>query len=676
MFKFCDDDFVIAMRYTKNLKDYKILTGATMICQGKIKTIRFLLFNDPKRLLRSIQKNVNCFFYLFLQRSNSAIKFPLIIALKIFRSMPFHIRNSIRYGFFYIGGESILFRHFGRNNTRRYLKASMTLETFFEKMNRRGCNYVVLRWWQNLPEVSPGEDIDILIMDEDRDIIDDLLVVQQVGQAVDLYTVNGTNGGAYHDTTYFPPRFANSILKSRQLYKNKYYIPDKEHYFLSLAYHAVFHKGKNSHIPGFTNAPEMKPEHEYKEVLERLSLDLGFANVIDVNTIIEGLGERDFLPSPDALTMLEKVQPSLADLQPALYCDIRGGELNIFVVRKECMNDGYIEILKDIILSNYRFDILSEFELTGEQARYLEFNMRGGNWGKGPYKRSGGSPDYLIVAFDFFPEPLSNKLQSMYPRFTNLRFLECKNEIRQQVNCLTGFNKAYNPAHTTDNESESLWFLRRILDQDSYASLLANLIAIRDHWVTKYPVLELISKGRRSKVELVEYEGRPAIKKTFKNWATRFLEREIYAAGILQQTIPAIPKLLASGDNYLITEYHKPKFSTKNPKNFKTEVQKHSSSLKLFINNLWKHGYAHMNLLPTNIIITDNRLYIIDFEFLHKYNNQKPSFCESYDLVGAPSDFNGDLPVGYNSKLNSFDAQWGCVFGSYRKFFGEQAQLN
>jgi hypothetical protein len=54
-----------------------------------------------------------------------------------------------------------------RDKTRRYLRPGVTLEALFDELNRRGVRYAVLRWFETLPSVGPGEDVDILVADED-----------------------------------------------------------------------------------------------------------------------------------------------------------------------------------------------------------------------------------------------------------------------------------------------------------------------------------------------------------------------------------------------------------------------------------------------------------------------------------------------------------------------------
>src|SRR5690606_15250572 len=58
---------------------------------------------------------------------------------------------------------------------RVYIRKGIGRMEFFEILHQRKIDYVLLRWWEDLPEIPEGEDMDILIKDEHRDLIQDLL---------------------------------------------------------------------------------------------------------------------------------------------------------------------------------------------------------------------------------------------------------------------------------------------------------------------------------------------------------------------------------------------------------------------------------------------------------------------------------------------------------------------
>jgi hypothetical protein len=65
------------------------------------------------------------------------------------------------------------------------------------------------------------------------------------------------------------------------------------------------------------------------------------------------------------------------------------------------------------------------------------------------------------------------------------------------------------------------------------------------------------------------------------------------------------------------------------------------------LRQVYEAGYALVDASIDNLLI-DRRegLKLIDFEFLHRYEQRPSSFAEGYDIAGCPRDFAGDLPVG------------------------------
>ena len=56
-------------------------------------------------------------------------------------------------------------------NERRYIDYSLGVSGFLENLKKNSVNYVALRWFDDLPDVAPGEDIDILVADEDVELL-------------------------------------------------------------------------------------------------------------------------------------------------------------------------------------------------------------------------------------------------------------------------------------------------------------------------------------------------------------------------------------------------------------------------------------------------------------------------------------------------------------------------
>ena len=112
--------------------------------------------------------------------------------------------------------------------------------------------YAVLRWFETLPSVAPGEDVDILVADEDMPHLRPFLQAYHVPprtQKFDVYSVSGLPGSDFHTVPYLPADFATRLLDRSVLLRGRFRVPGDQDHFDSLAYHAVYHKGERSGLP-------------------------------------------------------------------------------------------------------------------------------------------------------------------------------------------------------------------------------------------------------------------------------------------------------------------------------------------------------------------------------------------------------------------------------------------
>lgn len=629
-----------------------------------IKNKLLILLNYPDLFLKLIKKRIWKIVNFLTICVLALPRIHKIIARRVYNTFPQDIKNKVRENDFV---RKVLSR-FSSSITgpRKHIKDNLSIESFFEELNTRNCRYVILRWWENLPSVEDGEDIDIIISDEDRDKISDLITSKSSGQKLDIYTVKGTKGGAFKGIPYFKINLSEDMIANRELYKGIFYVPSTEYYFYSLAYHAILHKGKNSHVKGFNSNPTVEPEHDYSDVLTNLSKRAGLDINIDVKHLIGKLKEMQYYPSYDLLMKLSDINLSVREFLPLLKSDLRGGELALLIIREQAVLDGSIKKLEHIIEHDHRINILRTIQLDKSQKTLLLKDMRGANWSHGPYRQSGGSPSIAYIVYDYHPKPLSSSLQDKYPWFTNINLLKCKNEMRNTVFDTRNILHHYNCVHSTDNEQEASYFIRLILSNNELNKLESEIEEIRNNYKGKHKVIRVLSRGSRAKVELIMFKNRFAIKKTFKRMGDRFLEREIYASETLSKNNKYIVKLIGKGQNYLITEYHDDILAGMTDKERKEVLNKNKYQLIDAITKLYDSGYAHINLTPGNILMTKNEeLKVIDFEFLYKYKNKPDQLRKSFDVVEVPPDFDSDLPMGYSRRLNRFKSKWAKYIGDF-----------
>jgi hypothetical protein len=184
-------------------------------------------------------------------------------------------------------------------NARRYLPKGVTVEQFLRGLTEAGVQYAVLRWFEGLPVVGAGEDIDVLVADEDLPLVESRLTPYRpsaTAQKVDLYSASGSARTTFGGAPYFPAPLARKVLAEAELLHGVYRVPSPERHLDSLAYHAVHHKGRASGIPPTAGTGE-KATGRIPETLARLAAETGTTLDLTLEDLRRFLAERGFRPS-------------------------------------------------------------------------------------------------------------------------------------------------------------------------------------------------------------------------------------------------------------------------------------------------------------------------------------------------------------------------------------------
>jgi len=205
-------------------------------------------------------------------------------------------------------------RRLPRDNKGRGLRAGLSVAGLFAALEERNARYLVLRWFDGLPQGQPDGDIDLLVDDRDVGTIADLFEYAPQSQQCDVFSVSGLAGTSYRGMPYLPPDKAAGMLLRATRFKDTCMVPGPEDHFLSLAYHAVYQKGLRSglptSLPGLT--PKPTPGHDYVSALGALARDLGIEAAISLEGLDEYLDERGWRPSPDMMSKLASTNAWLA----------------------------------------------------------------------------------------------------------------------------------------------------------------------------------------------------------------------------------------------------------------------------------------------------------------------------------------------------------------------------
>jgi hypothetical protein len=174
------------------------------------------------------------------------------------------------------------------DNARRYLPRGRSVDEFLFALTTANVRYAVLRWFEALPNVEVGGDIDMLVADEGLPAVEALLTPyrpQADAQKIDLYSAGGLPRTQFGGTAYFPRPLADRVLEGAVLLRGRYRVPSAEDHFDSLAFHAVHHKGAASRLPTDAGGRAPSPGDKIPEALDRLRSQLNQ----DVELTLHGL---------------------------------------------------------------------------------------------------------------------------------------------------------------------------------------------------------------------------------------------------------------------------------------------------------------------------------------------------------------------------------------------------
>jgi len=538
---------------------------------------------------------------------------------------------------------------------RQYIPQRLGVEQFFGTLRGSDHRHVVLRWFESFPAVAPGEDIDILIDDLALEFVRGLLKSGPGVQPIDVYTVTGLPGSDFRGLPYYAPPLAEQLLAGARDHGGLCcIIPSAKHHFLSLAYHALYHKGLSSGLP--TNSGLVacqSPEHDYTSALRKLSCNAGYNDPITMEGLDRYLESQSWRPSVDMLARMACQKEWLSKRLEWSRTEDTDNGLCVFLLRALACQRGGIERAVQLI-EMHGFHVLHSIPLADNVSEAAAKTIRGGNWGRGPWKTSGGPPVAAIVAYDSEPQPLSRRCRKRFPFVANARIL-CKEQIRDEFNRGLPKEQHCNMIHSSDNGHEALDYLSILCPQD-VQMILERVAALNRGYETQEPLLATWTRfGRRAKIEVVEYQGRPVVKKTFKPHMQKFWAREVTALRELSRTLLFTPPLVAVGALWLMIPLYDDvlKYRRSSGKLLPLSVAKQAISA---LRDVYDAGFAVIDASVDNILVDRNEgLKVFDYEFCHRYQQRPARFEDSYDVAGCPASFDGELPIHGG---NSYDRTW------------------
>lgn len=255
--------------------------------------------------------------------------------------------------------------------------------------------------------------------------------------------------------------------------------------------------------------------------------------------------------------------------------------------------------------------------------------------------------------------PPTRRQRKKYPFVVNARTL-CKDVIRDEFNRDAPNEQRCNVIHSSDNGREAIEYIEAI-----YAERAAEILdevqrRVRTPNGAAAVLADVTKSGRRAKVEVVNYNGRFVVKKTFKPQMLHFLEREVRFLAATGGKIASVPPLVARGDSWFMIPYYDDvlQYRRSSGRMLPLDVAKQAVEA---LHDIYDAGFALVDASIDNLLV-DRRegLKLFDFEFSHQYDRRPKTFEESYDVAGCPSGFEGDLPI---QGSNSYERNWQPYIG-------------
>lgn len=286
----------------------------------------------------------------------------------------------------------IVLRHILREslNTRLTLSYEVGIQGFLDFLKSEGIQYVVLRFFEKLPKLNrEGGDLDILVTDEDEQRIRDFLQANPGPIGIDVWAVSRSK---HNDITYFPPPIARKIIGSAIDGPAGSKIPAPRESFLSLSYHALYHKGVFAGVPSSLRGVEINkyPENDYSGVLARMARDLDLNIEITMESLDEYLFKEGWRPKLDTLAKIASRNKWVWKR----FFSHEGAEeigLGVLILKQKLCDLAAVDSVLRMIADYEGFKILRMKQFSGEEVQDVTNSLRGGVWND----VSGSVRDYL-----------------------------------------------------------------------------------------------------------------------------------------------------------------------------------------------------------------------------------------------------------------------------------------
>lgn len=540
-------------------------------------------------------------------------------------------------------------------SARCWIPEELGVAGFFRKLKQLDVTYVVLRWFEALPKVENGEDIDLLVGDSNLEAMLSLIERRRrTSIPIDIYSVTGKMRTDWRETAYFPGVLSQAILDNSVELPNGIRVPDPERHFLSLAYHAVYHKGLASGVPvRVGERPVMdNPEHDYPTILANLSKAVfRDSSPISLEHLEAGLRAEGMIPGFHTEEFLARTNQFVADsvIKRVSTNSPEMDAISVFILREKAAD--WVGDVR-LFLSRQGFEVLSEKSFHGQSARHIAAFSRGGNWGKGPYHLSGGIPSVAFAVLDVDPIPNPDLGSGEDRSSTNLRVQQAKKLLRLHLDSKQKALFKFNPLHSTDNGLSAREFIEEAWGPDHYTTLLLDAAVAIDEW--KASALDFPDRlghnSRRSGKFLSRLEPR-RVRKVSRRQSLDYWKSEIEMRDALAD-LPGVEIPLATGANFLEIQF------IPNARDIEVLTPLQILEVRDFLLQCARRGIQPIDFTPKNILVdSEGALRYVGFEYFQRDKPRK-NLLKSAALFGLPNVSDFRRPSPYRREALHYAHHW------------------
>ena len=437
------------LTYYESLEEISRLAGEVCFLSGR--SLRSLLAKYPYRaqyVACEITINPNWIFgipglirrlNIGSKRRNSKILCKGIVATEK--------NNRKRYWLLIQNANAIVPTHFS-------LDENIGIEGLLDFLNREKINYVVLRFFEKLPQkYRPGGDLDILVDDDQWNTVKDFLLTNPGREMVDMYGVSTPASGAR--LPYYPPYLARRILDNKIQGPGGAFVPCPMDYLNSLIYHCLYHKGLSSGIK--TNfkylTPSPNPDNDYAEIIRKLLKGQNLDIEVGLEELHAYMSEVGWLPHLDTLRFIAMTNEWLENLLKKTTVESDIG-LNVCVAKRGLVKKNEFNKLCESFQAK-GFHIIKREVFSDERADLAYKFLRGGNWS------TNKEGDYLPAAGLVLLDVQGIVLKARSKGVNINRIRSVKSQLRDEFD-----TAGESLIHITDHTSEALEYLEVLYPEE------------------------------------------------------------------------------------------------------------------------------------------------------------------------------------------------------------------